>query len=86
MIQRCGDVFSTPLDDTLLMMSVEKGLYYCLDPIAGRIWDLLEQPATRDSIVARLLAEYEVSAEQCRADVDTFLAALRARDLLRELD
>jgi hypothetical protein len=81
-IQRAGDVFSAALDDTLLMMSVERGQYFSLNPVATRIWELLEQPTTPAALVERLVGEYEVAPEECADQVAGFLAALRERGLL----
>lgn len=84
LIRRHADVLATPLDDTLLMMSVEKGMYYSLNPIASRIWELLAEPTTVADIVRQLQREYDVGAEQCGTEVTAFLAALRDRNLLQE--
>ncbi|WP_448192475.1 PqqD family peptide modification chaperone [Azospirillum sp. sgz301742] len=84
-IQRAGDVFAAPLDDTLLMMSVENGQYYGLNGVGTRIWELLEQPTTEVAVVERLLAEYEVTPDVCAEQVAGFLAGLRERGLLLDV-
>jgi hypothetical protein len=83
-IQRAGDVFTAVVDDTLLMMSVEKGQYFSLSGVGARIWELLEQPTTEAAIVEQLLAEYEVAPEDCAHQVAEFLSGLREGGLLAE--
>lgn len=40
------------------------------------LWKLLEQGSDRDTLVAALLAEYEVTGQRAAADVDEFLEKL----------
>ena len=69
----------TDLDDTVVMMDADKGMYYELDPIATRVWTLLETARSVAAVCDVLAGEYDVSSEVCRRDV---LALLRqAREL-----
>ena len=83
-LQRAGDIFTTPMDDSLLMMSVSQGKYYNLKGVAGRIWELLEHPVSENELVEQLLQEYDINAATCRGEVGAFLELLRSRKLLRE--
>jgi len=53
-----------------------------LDQIAQRIWDLLQEPMTTEAVVERLVCEYAVNPDQCRADVTPALVELRAAGAL----
>ena len=68
------------------MVDIEKGSYFSLNPVATRIWELLEQPLTLDSLRDQLLTEYDVSAEECRADVGEHLTQMQTLGLVREVD
>jgi len=57
------------LHDEIVMMDLEKGKYFSLNPVATRIWDLLEKPLTIDELCTLLMEEYEVSESQCREEV-----------------
>jgi hypothetical protein len=82
-IRRTDALLTAQVGDDLLMMSVEKGLYYSLNPTASRVWTLLENPVSVDEIMVRLLDEYEITDEaSCRQDVEQFILALEQRDLL----
>jgi hypothetical protein len=72
-IARSEGLVEAGIDDEIVMMSIEQGDYYGLDSVASRIWQLLEQPQTVSKITAQLMAEYEVAAEQCRADTGAFV-------------
>lgn len=71
MIQYCRNTktISGRLNDELVMMDIQKGKYFSLNPVATRIWDLLEKPLTLDELCALLMEEYEVEEEQCRREV-----------------
>jgi len=66
-----------------VMLSVERGKYYNLGEIGGRIWELAEQPTVLSAIVAALLDEYEVGQEDCERQVLAFVARLSDEGLLK---
>jgi hypothetical protein len=76
-VRRQGGWLSAKVGDELVMMSAEKGNYIGLSELGSRIWDLIETPQNIETLLTRLQQEYEVSAETCRAEVDTFLQELR---------
>ncbi|MEO8452884.1 MAG: PqqD family protein, partial [Gemmatimonadota bacterium] len=48
-----------------------------LDAVSSRVWQLLETPRTTTELVATLVREFDVTREQCRADLEPVLTALR---------
>ena len=82
-VSRSDGVVFTGLDDTVVMMDVEEGRYYELDPVGARIWALLE-PGPRVAEVCGVLAgEYEVAPETCRDEVCAFLDELDRLGVVR---
>ena len=73
MISRQGDWLSAKVGDELVMMSAEKGNYIGLSEVGARVWEIIEMPIDFDTVCARLVQEYEVEADVCRAEVETFL-------------
>lgn len=61
------------LHDELVMMDIDKGKYFSLNPVATRIWDLLETPMTEEDICSQLITEYDVETEQCIKEVRELL-------------
>jgi len=76
-IRRQGDWLAAKVGDELVMMSAAKDLYLGLTEVGARIWELIETPTTLEAICARLQAEFDVTAQACRADVEAFLAELQ---------
>lgn len=72
-IVRNTDLMAVPMDGDLVMMSISQGTYYGINPVGGRIWSLLEQPASVASLCNTIVSEFEVSKEQCQQDVLQFV-------------
>ncbi len=81
-ISRAEGFTTAAVQDELMMLNVEQGAYYSLDPIAAEIWKILEQPAQVEAITEQLQKRYAVSPEQCRADVLEFLEKLRENGMI----
>jgi hypothetical protein len=76
-------VVGAELDGESVLLDVETGTYFGLDPVATDIWRLLRDAQSVDEICARLLDGYEVDPGELRADVVAFLALLEAKGLIR---
>ena len=66
----------TELDDTVVMMDVDDGRYYELDPVGARIWALIESGPRVADVCEALAAEYEVAPKTCREETGAFLGEL----------
>ena len=84
LLRRREGLMTTDMNGSTVMMDIETGKYYNLGEVGGRIWELLEEPLTVAALVRKLTAEYDISAEQCRADLLPFLGKLVERGLVLE--
>lgn len=84
--QRADGLLTAAVNDELLMMSVESGTYFNLNPVGARIWELLETPTTLERLVAQLVAEYEVAPDTAQDEAERFLGTLHERGLLKPGD
>lgn len=75
-VRKQGDWLAAKVGDELVMMSAEKGNYIGLSDVGARIWELIATPQPLDAVCSRLLEEYDVTPEACRAEVETFLNEL----------
>ncbi len=85
-IQRSETALSSPVADEMVMFDTAHGKYYGLNDIAVAIWKRLEEPVTVREVCDSLIAEFDVSPDQCREDVVAFLTRLKDKDLIRVLD
>ncbi len=65
-----------------VLLDVERGRYYTLDEVGGRIWGMLGEGTSRAGIVEALRLEYDVEASRVEADVAALLAQLRGAGLV----
>jgi hypothetical protein len=76
------DQVSTNLEDEAVILHLKDGIYFGLNPVASRIWDLLEVSRTVGEIRDILLKEYEVEPAQCEGDLLKLLEELHDRGLI----
>ena len=82
MFIKSTQILSSTIDDEVVMMSSEKGMYYNLNPIGSRIWELLETPQTIDSLCAQLIDDYDVDEATCKQETEEFIQSLSERGLI----
>lgn len=70
-------------EDGAVLLDIEQGICFSLNPVGLKIWDLLKTKTSLDQIVDALTAEFPVPREQLRSDALEFIDALRAKHLLR---
>lgn len=78
-------VVDAVLGDEAVLLNVQSGIYFGLDAVGARIWELLKEGASEDEINDRLLGEYRVEPRRLREDVAGFMRTLASRDLTREV-
>jgi len=71
--QRNTQVIDGTIDSSQVIMHVERGKYFGLNPIGKRIWELIEAPKTLEQITSDLLLEYNITPDQCKTEVQAFL-------------
>ena len=85
-IVRDNEIISSDMDEDTVMMSIESGKYYGINPVGSRIWKLLEQPCTAFEICDTLCKEYDVKPAECRQDVLKFVNNLLEKKLVKKCD
>lgn len=59
-----------------VVLQLDQGVYYGLNPVGARVWQLLQQPRLLADVVERLVDEFDVSHDQCLRDVRELVADL----------
>lgn len=73
---------SVRMDDQVVVADMRSGRYLGLDDVGARVWELIGEGATRECIVERLSAEYDVADEVLERDVRRLLQDLLRRRLV----
>ena len=64
------------LSDGAVLLNLQTKRYYSLNETGTRIWEMVQQTADEESIVATLLREYEVEEQMARSEVRRILDEL----------
>ena len=70
------------LEQEAVLLNLDSGMYFGLDPVGTRIWNLLAEGQSLLQIVSTIIAEYEVDHEQCKSDLLKLLGDLEAQGLV----
>lgn len=83
---RTDEHISTRLDGEEVILHSGSEKYFGLNEVGTRLWESLEEPRTIDELVVGIREEFDVSEEQSRKDVESFVADLEAADLVEISD
>jgi hypothetical protein len=75
-------VIARELSGETVLLNLESGIYYGLDAVGTRVWQLLVQGCTVDSVCGTMIDEYDVAPELLRADVVRLVGDLRERGIV----
>lgn len=64
---------TSKIEDEIIMVDVERGEYFALNPVATRIWEILAKPHSPEEISSRLQEEYEINTSDCDQEVREFI-------------
>ena len=77
------DVLSSAFAKDTVMLNLADGVYYGLDQVGTRVWDLIRQPVTVGYLRDTLVSEYDVDPQRCERDLRALLGELVAKGLVR---
>lgn len=77
-----SDVLASEFGDELIILNLRDGVYYGLEDVGARIWQLLQRPISVAALREALVTEFEVDPARCEHDVLTLLADLAGKGLV----
>ena len=77
---------SSDLGGETAILDLKAGMYYGLDDVGTRVWDLVQEPSNVGDIRDRLLEEYDVAPERCERDLLALLQRLADEGLIETQD
>ena len=82
LVKASGDQVSSEVDGEMVSVNLKSGVYYSLNAVGSRVWQLVQEPSSVRDIRETIVAEYEVEAERCGRDVLRLLNELAAKGLI----
>ena len=77
-----GDQVSSDLGGEVAILNLRAGMYYGLDDVGARVWQLLQEPTVVGDIQATIAQEYEVEPTRVREDVLALLNQMADEGLI----
>ena len=71
------------LNGETVLLSSTTNLYYGLDPVASRIWKLIQEPKRISAICDQVALEFDVDPVVCRRDIRELISKLLEADLVK---
>lgn len=74
---------SCPLGEESAILNLKNTVYYGLNAVGARVWNLLQRPRSIGELRDVLLDEYEVEPERCEKDLLELLGKMREEGLIQ---
>ena len=81
-----SNVAVAEFDGEAVLLNVTSGIYFGLNPIANRIWQLLSMGASEPEIAQTMLDEYDVDEARLRTDIAATMRQLEANGLVSRVE
>lgn len=72
-IVACSQQVSCDIGDETVVLTLEDGVYYALNPVASLVWKSIQERKKVKEIRDLLIESYEVEPDQCTEDVFALL-------------
>ncbi len=78
------DQVSTVVGGDVVILGMRDGIYYGLNQVGVRIWELVRSPRRIDDLITLLTSEFDIDAASCERDTIALLGDLAERGLVHE--
>ncbi|MGM1051958.1 MAG: PqqD family peptide modification chaperone [Pseudomonadota bacterium] len=82
-VQRAVSPLSSQVGDDLVLLSVERGMYYGVPVVGRRIWELMDKQVAISAICDQLMREFTVDRDTCENQVLDFIGQLEEEKLVK---
>ena len=82
-IVRSDDVIWNFVDDEVVALNQETGIYYGLNRTAAALWDLTEKPKSESEIIKHFIATFDAEVEVITQDVRNLIDDLLEKQLIK---
>jgi hypothetical protein len=76
------DVLFQEVNGEAVLLNLKTGVYFGLDPVGTRVWQLLVEPRVLADVLAVVVDEYDVSPERGAGDLIALVTDLEQHGLV----
>ena len=77
------DVVSRELEGEAVLLNLETGIYFGLDPVGTRVWQLVQAPTPLGAVCDAMEREFDVERAVLERDVLALVERLREKGLVQ---
>jgi len=71
------------LNGETVLLSSTTNLYYGLDPVGSRMWELIQQPQRLSALCRQLASDFDVEPSVCERDIRELIGKMAEADLVK---
>jgi len=76
------DVLFQELQGEAVLLNLKSGVYFGLDPVGTRIWQLFAEHEVLSEVAQAVVAEYDVAEDECSEDLLKLVDDLEKQELV----
>ena len=76
------DVLFQELQGEAVLLNLKTGVYFGLDPVGTRIWQLFAEHEVLSEVAQAVVAEYDVAEDKCSEDLLKLVDDLEKQELV----
>ena len=80
------DPVTSEMANEVAILNPKSGMYFGLDMVGARIWELIKEPMTVKDIRNIILDEYEVDVDRCEKDLFILFSEMSNNGLIEVKD
>jgi hypothetical protein len=77
-----NDVLFQNLDNEYVLLQTQTELYFGLDEVAARFWQLFSEGLSTQTVIEKVLTEYDVDKNTLQVDLAALLQKLESAQLI----
>lgn len=77
-----ADISTRTIGDETIVLNLRSSKYFTITGVGTRVFELLGEDTSLDTLVASIVEEYEVDPVVARRDIEAFLDRLRDAQIL----
>jgi len=82
--KRAAELMEADIGNELVALEPEAGSCFGFNEVATVVWRRLAEPRSFDELRDGLLADYDVSTEQCSSELQALLDEMKAQGLVEQ--
>lgn len=85
LFKRSNNAIFANVGEDIVALHTQLGRTYGMEKVTAAVWNLLAEPIDLDDICNHLIEQYDVTPDQCRAEIETLLDQFQREGLVEQV-